>query len=104
VQIEIPIKNLTITSYTDSSGYSFWDGSAQPNVINYSFSQSQIDLQPYTSNSTSLTIKWASGAPTGTFTLNIFLSNLKFISNPAKYDMSYSSSIWLGVNVNPKET
>jgi len=103
VQIEIPIENLTITSFTDSLGYSFWASEAQPNTINYSFSQSQIDLQPHTSDSTILTIKWSNSAPTGTFTLNIFLGNLKFVSNPPKFDVPYSSSIWLGVSVNPKE-
>ena len=104
LQIEIPIENLTITSYTDSYNYSFWASSAQPNIINYSFSQTQINLQPHTSNSTILTIKWSNGAPTGTFTLNIFLGNLKFVSAPTKFDVPYSSSIWLGVSVNPKET
>ena len=103
-QIEIPIENLTITSFTDSMGYSFWASAAQPNTINYSFTQTQIALQPNTSNSTILTIKWSNSAPTGTFTLNIFLGNVKFVSNPPKFDVPYSLSIWLGVNINPKET
>jgi hypothetical protein len=99
LQIAIPIENLTITTYTDINGYSFWASAAQPQVINYSFSQNQINLQPNVSNSTILTIKWANNAPIGTYTLNIDLGFLKFLSTPGRYDKSYSSSIWLGVNV-----
>ena len=101
--ILIPVENLTITSYTNEYNYSFWSDEAQPNVISYSLSLTQISLQPNGSNSTVLTINWLKAAPTGTFWLNLYLGNLKFIAQPQKYEVSYSSAVWLGVDVNPKE-
>lgn len=101
--ISIPIENLTITSYTDEEGYSFWATEAQPNVINYSLTLSQISLQPEGSNSTVLTINWSNAAPTGTFWLNLYLGNLYFSGQHQKYEVSYSSAIWLGIDVNSKK-
>ena len=110
-QIAIPIENLKLTAYNSTIDYGDnWDTSSwntsivQQSVFNYSFSVSQITLQPNMSNSTIITIKWAGNAPTGRYTLYINLGDLKFLSAHGKYDQSYGTSIWLGVILTPKGT
>jgi len=110
-QIEVPIENLKLTAYNSTIDYSNnWDTSSwntsivQQKVFNYSFTLSQLTLQPNMSNFTIITIKLADNAPTGRYALEINLGNLKFLSKPAKYDISYSEGIWLGMIVTPKAT
>jgi len=109
--IAVPIHSVKLTSYNSTIDYGGnldtrnWNKSlVQESIFNYSFSLNTLTLQPNTSNSTILTIKWANNAPTGRYTAEINLGNIKFLSTQEKYDQSYSSSIWLGIIITPKVT
>jgi hypothetical protein len=107
-QIEIPIESLKLIAYNKTIDYNNWDTSSwntslvQVKVFNYSFSPSQLTLQPNTPNSAIITIKLATNAPTGRYALEINLGKLKFLSPPGKYDLSYSAGVWLGMIVTLK--
>ena len=107
-QIEIPIENLKLIAYNSTIDYNSWETSGwntslvQVRVFNYSFSPSQLTLQPNTPNSVIITIKLATNAPTGRYALEINLGKLKFLSTPGKNDLSYSEGVWLGMIVAPK--
>jgi len=107
-QIEVPIENLKLIAYNSTIDYNNWDTSGwntslvQVKVFNYSFSPSQLTLQPNTPNSAIITIKLATNAPTGRYALEINLGKLQFLSPPGKYDLSYSEGVWLGMTVTPK--
>ena len=104
-EIAVPIESLTLIAYNNTVALNNWNTSlVQQSVFNYSFSLNQLTLQPGSSNSTTLTIKWADNAPAGKYTLDIDLGNVKFLSTPGKYDISYSESISLGIIVTPKGT
>ncbi len=109
-QIVVPIENLTLLAYNNTVATNNWDTSnwntslVEQDVFNYSFSLNQLTLQPGMSNSTVLTIKWFDNVPPGKYAVDIDLGNVKFLSAPGKYDISYSSSIWLGIIVTPKGT
>jgi hypothetical protein len=102
-EIAVPIESLTLTAYNSNSDTGN-ASLAQQSVFNYSFSVNQLTLQPQMSNSTTVTINMAKDAPTGTCTLEINLGALKFLSEPGKYDRSYSSSIPLEMVITPKPT
>ena len=107
-QMEVPIENLKLIAYNSTIDYNNWDSSGwntslvQGKVFNYSFSPSQLTLQPNTPNSAIITIKLATNAPTGRYALEINLAKLKFLSPPGKYDLPYSEGVWLGMVVTPK--
>ncbi len=107
-KIEIPIENLKLTAYNSTIDYgNNWDTNnwntslVQESVFNYSFSLSQLTLQPNMSNTTVVTIKWADSAPIGRYVLELNLGNLKFLSGHGMYDQSYGDSIWLGIILTP---
>ena len=106
--IAVPIDNIKLTAYNSTINYggnwdtSGWNNSVvQSSVFNYSFSLTALTLQPNKSNSTIITINWARNAPTGRYTAEINLGNVKFLSTQGKYDQSYGSSIWLGIVITP---
>jgi hypothetical protein len=108
-EIAIPIENIMIAGYTSAIYYGFngtspWSTSAQETVFNYSFSLSQLILQPNMSNSTIITINLANNAPLGSYSLDIHLGKIIFLSPPGKYDVSYSEGIPLVMVVTPNET
>ena len=80
-QTSIPIQNLTLTYYSSHIDYSNWGTNnslnfPQEKYFNYTFSQTQLMLQPLASNSTILTITIANDAPVGEYTFNINLGNV----------------------------
>jgi hypothetical protein len=107
-QIEIPLENLKLIAYNSTINYNDWDSSGwntslvQVKVFNYSFSPSQLTLQPNTPNSAIITIKLATNAPTGRYALEINLGKLKFLSPRGKDDLPYAQGVWLGMIVTPK--
>ena len=108
-EIAIPIENLTINGYTSIINYDFaggspWNTSVQQTVFNYSFSLSQLILQPFMSNSTIITINLADNAAFGSYSLEIHYGNVMFLSAPKQYDISYSGSTSLVMRVAPNET
>lgn len=107
--IAVPVGNIMITAYNSTIDYGGnwatgnWSNSVvQASVFNYSFSLNTLTLQPNTSNSTIITINWANNAPTGRYVVEINLSDFKFLSTQGKYDLTYGSSIWLGIVVTAK--
>jgi hypothetical protein len=109
--IVVPIDSIKLTSYNSTIDYGGnWDTSnwnkslIQEAIFNYSFNLNTLTLQPNTSNSTIITINWAKNAPTGRYTAEINLGNIKFLSTQGKHDQSYNSSIWLKIVITPKVT
>jgi len=105
-EIAVPIKDFTINGYTGTTDYNYngsspWTTSVQETVFNYSFSFSQLILQPSESNSTFLTIQLANNATLGSYSLDINLGKIIFLSPPGKYDVSYSEITSLVMIVNP---
>ncbi len=110
-KIAIPIENLTINGYTIGISYNVnasspWSTSVQERVFNYSFSLNQLILQPFKSNSTLITIHLTDSflqQPTtlGSYSLEINLGKIIFLSEPEKYDVSYSGSTSLVMVVTP---
>ncbi len=110
-KIAIPIENLTINGYTIGTRYNVnesqpWSTSAQERVFNYSFSLNQLILQPFKSNSTVITIHLTDSflqQPTtlGSYSLVINLGKIVFLSEPEKYDISYSGSTSFVMVVTP---
>ncbi len=105
-ELAIPIENLTIVGYTSAisngfNGGSPWNASAREAVFNYSFSLSQLILQPETSNSTTITIHLANNATLGSYSLEINFGKIIFLSAHEKYDVSYFSSTSLVMAVTP---
>jgi len=98
-EIVVPFENLTIYSYYSDVDYNFygnysgdWRASAQETVFNYSFSLSQLTLQPFISNSTVLTINLANNAPLGSYSFEIYLGEIVFLpSSEQQHYLSYST-------------
>ena len=96
-EIAILIESFMIVGYTSAisngfNGGSPWNASAQEAVFNYSFSLSKLILQPFMSNSTTITIHLANNAPLGSYSLYINFGKIIFLSAPNKYDIPYSGS------------
>ena len=108
-EIAIPIENLTINGYTSTIGHGYswsspWNASVQETVFNYTFSLSQLILQPSMSNSTILTVHLVDNATLGVYSLDINLGKIIFLSAPEKYDVSYSEVFPLVMIVTANET
>jgi len=103
--ITIPIENLTVTYYNSTvnlhSIFSTNDNysSIQQQAFNYSFSQKELALQPDLSNSTLLTIDLAQNAPTGQYTIEIRIGQVKTSNS-----IPYFATIELEMIVTPKTT
>ena len=74
--IEIPIENLTLSTYSDTINPKVWADTGnssfiQDNILTYSFSLNPIVVQPSMSNSTALAIKFAGNAPVGQYYLDL---------------------------------
>ena len=74
--IEIPIDNLTLSSYSDIINPKVWSDTGHPalvqdNVFTYSYSFNKVIVQPRLSNSTVLTINFSDNAPVGQYTLHV---------------------------------
>ncbi len=97
-ELEVPIENLTVVGYTSDLNYNFngnssgWSTSAQDAVFTYSFSLSQLILQPYASNSTVLTINLADDAPSGSYSIEIMLGNEIFLTAYSPGSICYDSN------------
>jgi hypothetical protein len=109
--ITIPIENLTVTYYNSTVDLHRWaddNGNyslIQQQAFNYSFSLNQLTLQPDVSNSTLLVINLAQNAPTGQYSLDINLGNVKAINADENSQLlSYSGTIGLEMIVTPKTT
>jgi hypothetical protein len=108
-QFTVPFENLTLTSY--DSFYNNWNNVTdwnpsipQDTIFNYTVSQSQLTLQPNTSNSTVITIRWAGNAPTGRYIISVNLGQAEFPSEPSKYDGASGFPVSIEVIVNPQRT
>lgn len=99
-QIAITIENLRLIAYNSTIDNKNWDTSnwdtsiVQESVFSYSFSLSELTLQPNMSNSTIITLSLTDNAPMGRYALEIDLSN-------GNDELSYSGSISLGMVVSP---
>lgn len=108
-EIAIHIENLTIVSYTSAISYAVnlslpWSASAQETVFNYSFSLTQLTLQPNMSNSTIITINLADNATVGSYTLQINCVSFVYASNwEPEQEGTYSDIVPLVMVVTPDE-
>jgi uncharacterized membrane protein len=109
--ITIPIENLRVTYYSSTVDLHRWiddNGNyslIQQQAFSYSFSLSQLTLQPAMSNSTLLVINLAQNAPVGQYSIEINLGNVKAINaNENSQLLSYSETIGLEMIVTPKTT
>jgi len=108
-QFTVPVENLTLISY--DSFYNNWNNVTdwnpsipQDTVFNYIISQSQLTLQPETSNSTIFTIQWAGNAPTGRYIISVNLGQAEFPSESSKYNGASGFPVSIEVIVNPQGT
>ena len=74
--IEIPIENLTLSTYSDKINPNVWSNTGytsliQDNVFTYSYDPNSVIVQPYTANSTVLTVKFADNSPAWVILLRI---------------------------------
>ena len=84
--VAIPIENLRLLAYNSAIDYKNWDTSnwntsiVQEKVFTYSFSLSELTLQPNMSNSTIITLSLTNNAPLGRYALWVNLGDIKFLS------------------------
>ena len=102
-QTMVPIENLTLTYYDSQIDYNNWGTNnslnfPQDKYFTYSFSQTQLAIQPLASNTTILTIKIANDALLGEYSFNINLGNITINSQ------SQTDSLYLAMVVAPKGT
>jgi aminopeptidase-like protein len=106
-QTLIPIENLTLTYYNSHIDYSNWGTNnslnfPQDRCFNYSFSQTQLMLQPLASNSTILTIKIANDAPIGMYA---FFINLGKVTANSESQINSALALQLAMAVtNPSDS
>jgi hypothetical protein len=99
-QMAVKIENLRLIAYNSTIDSKNWDASnwntplIQESVFTYSFSRSELTLQPNISNSTIITLSLTNNAPIGRYALEINLGN-------GNDESSCSSSISLGMFVSP---
>lgn len=102
-QTLIPIENLTLFYYDSHIEYIGGSPNAldfpQDKYFNYSFSQTQLMLQPLASNSSILTIMIAKDAPIGMYAFNINLGNVKANSEPQLPYLSVAMAV-----INPSDS
>lgn len=104
--IEIPVENLTLSTYSDTINPSVWADSGnssfiQDNVLTYIFSFNPVIVQPSLSNSTVLTIKFADNAPIGQYYLNLKLGRAMLINTQS--EANYYSTIGVEIIVLPNQ-
>lgn len=102
--ITIPIENLTVSYYSNTVNLHSWVNngeyySIQQQAFNYSFSQKQLTIQPFMSNSTILTINLAQNAPIGQYSILIYFGDVK-----ATNIISYGQTNGLELVVTPRTT
>ncbi len=91
-KVNVTLENLKIYAFNSSAIYSDWDVTSwntsinQERVLNYSFSQNEVTLQPKGSNSVIVEVNVANDAPSGSYAVNINLD---------------SGKLWLGIIVAP---
>ena len=107
-EIAITNESLTINGYTNTTTGNgniwssiSWNASAQETVFNYSFSLGELILQPSMSNSTIVTIHLADNATLGSYSLDINLGKIIFLSAPENYDVSYAGGFPIAMIVTP---
>ena len=106
-EIAIPVENLAVVGYTSKVSQNFngsssdWNTTLQETVFNYSFSLSKLVLQPSTSASATITIHLANNATIGSYSLEINLGKIIFLTPHEKNDVSYSASLTLVMIVTP---
>ncbi len=90
----------TLPTFGFGGGFDFWNTSVvQERVFNYSFSFSKVNLEPWLSNSTIITINLADDAPVGRYLVFLYLDRIEFLSPPGMYDVSYSEDVEFGIIV-----
>lgn len=104
--IEIPIENITLSSYSDTINPKAWvdtgnSGLVQDNVFTYSFSFNPVIVQPSTSNSTMLTIKFADNAPIGQYYLELKLGRAILINTQS--EANYYSTLGIEIIILPNQ-
>lgn len=93
VPVTVQIDNLTLTYFTSTVNLNNVESSdkdysaIQQSAFTYSFSQNQLTLGPSKLNSTLLTIDFAQNAPTGQYTIDMPLGQLKDV-NGTSYSMT----------------
>jgi hypothetical protein len=73
----------------------YYNESAQDKIFNYAFSQNQLILEPFGSNSTIITLEMADIAPSGFYAFGINLGN---------WEVTHRKTCQLDVMVEPKES
>jgi hypothetical protein len=78
--IEIPIENLTLSTYSSTINPKVWADNEnssliQSDVCTYNFSFDSLLLQPSTSNTTVLSIQFADNAPVGQYYFNVHIGH-----------------------------
>lgn len=104
--IEIPIENLTLSTYSDKINPNVWSNTGytsliQDNVFTYSYGPNSVIVQPYTANSTILTVKFADNSPVGQYYLESNLGRAILLS--AQSEANYYSGIGIEIIVLPKQ-
>jgi hypothetical protein len=98
--IEIPIENLTLSTYSSTINPKVWADTGnssfvQDDVLSYSFSLNSVIVQPSSSNSTVLSIKFNNNAPAGQYYLDLRLGRAIMVNTQSQ--ANYYST--LGVEV-----
>ena len=105
--IIIPVENLSVSYYNSTGNLHSWINgndnysSIQQQVFNYSFSLNQVTVQPYTSNSTILTINLVQNAPIGQYSLEINLGKPEVTIDNWNSIIPYSEVEGLEIIVTP---
>ncbi|HUJ84262.1 MAG TPA: hypothetical protein VLV84_01500 [Candidatus Acidoferrales bacterium] len=78
--IEIPIENLTLSTYGSTINPKIWADTGnssliQHDVCSYNFSFDSLLLQPSASNTTVLSIQFANNAPVGQYYFNVHIGH-----------------------------
>jgi hypothetical protein len=71
----------------DTANCYYYNQSAQNKLFNYTFSPSQLGLQPHQSNSTIITLEIVKDAPLGFYAFNIMLGNFGGVTHRWQLDV-----------------
>lgn len=89
-KLTVPIENLTLAGFNNKA----WDNSLSQNeLFNYTFSNNELILQPYETNSVVLTLKVAEDAPLVQYLFYVELGN---------WEVTHFGGIGLTLRVTPK--
>jgi len=94
--IEIPIENLTLSTYSSTINPKIWADNRnssliQSDVCTYNFSFDSLLLQPSKSNTTMLSIQFANNAPIGQYYFNVHIGHT-ILLNSGSESNDYTTS------------